>query len=338
MTSHPVAPYARTAYAQGVAASGGPITDRVKAGCIAAVAEACEHADDPHVIEVTLQLGKLEGTWAAVFDRRLKRHADNDAALAAAWTSMLDGAAYGSVISTVRQHFGLTEAAGPVLRSAADWIASRIRQLLDSTISGVKWFQLRQAVRAAIATATAEGRVGALALGANQQAIIGFDFDLAFDHAYDALGNINSLVRDSDVDAWLSNLLADTADDAGLRLASMIRDSASRADMIDALSELLGNGESKAITSAFDLLTSRAMSQGALDLYASEGVARVDFMTAGDDRVCNSPCYEAEQSNPYLLANAPQPGLHPLCRCCLAAVDPLPYSTVAPYAGDDALD
>ena len=71
---HPIAPYARTAYAQGWAASGGPMTGRVKAGCIAAVEHAIEHADDPHILEVMLHLGKLEGAWALIYQRREEQH------------------------------------------------------------------------------------------------------------------------------------------------------------------------------------------------------------------------------------------------------------------------
>lgn len=337
MASHPIASYARTAYAQGVAASGGPITDRVRAGCVAAVEMACARPDSPHILEATLHLGRLEGTWARIYERRTALHAVNDRRLADAWRQLLTDAAYGSAVDTIRQHFGLTEAVGRALAASSDWIAVRIRQLLNATITGVRWFNLRTVVRDALARARAEGRTGALALGAEDLGVVGFDFDLAFEDAYGALGDIDSLIGDDEIDVWLSNLLADASSDVGQRLAVMVRDGADRDTMIEAMRSLLGDATDRAVTLAFDLLTSRAMSQGAVDLYRREGVDRVEFITAGDDRVCNLPCYEAEQNSPYLLANAPIPGLHPWCRCTLAAADPLPYATVAAYAGDDVL-
>ena len=71
---HPIAPYARTAYAQGWAASGGPMTARVKAGCVAAVEHAIAHAEDPRILEVMLHLGRLEGAWALIYQRREEQH------------------------------------------------------------------------------------------------------------------------------------------------------------------------------------------------------------------------------------------------------------------------
>src|SRR5579859_1645562 len=58
-----IAEQAREAYAEGWARTGGPLTDRVKAGCIAAVEMAREHPHDAGILEATLRLGSLEGTW-----------------------------------------------------------------------------------------------------------------------------------------------------------------------------------------------------------------------------------------------------------------------------------
>src|SRR5215475_1321028 len=72
-----LAAIAREAYAMGWAASRGPMTDRVRAGSVAAVDLALAHWDEPGVLEATLQLGHLEGIWAGIFDRRLQLHADS---------------------------------------------------------------------------------------------------------------------------------------------------------------------------------------------------------------------------------------------------------------------
>lgn len=75
VTSYPlgdIADQTAEAYAAGWALSGGPWTPRVAAGAKAAVGVAREHADDPGILEATLKIGQLEGTWATVFARREK--------------------------------------------------------------------------------------------------------------------------------------------------------------------------------------------------------------------------------------------------------------------------
>src|SRR5947209_8774166 len=52
-----IAGYARHAFAAGWARSGGPMTERVKAACQVAVQLAYEHAHDPGILEVALDLG-----------------------------------------------------------------------------------------------------------------------------------------------------------------------------------------------------------------------------------------------------------------------------------------
>ena len=61
-----------------------------------------------------------------------------------------------------------------------------------------------------------------------------------------------------------------------------------------------------------------------------EGVEKVDFLTAGDARVCPT-CSALEANNPYPVADAPRPAIHPFCRCTVAAVTPLRRDLVAKY-------
>jgi hypothetical protein len=67
-----LAAIAREAYAMGWAASGGHMTDGIRAGSVAAVELALAHWDQPGILEATLHLGHLEGIWASIFDRRLQ--------------------------------------------------------------------------------------------------------------------------------------------------------------------------------------------------------------------------------------------------------------------------
>ena len=79
---------ALNAYAAGWALSDGPMSPRVQAGCLAAVQTALEHADDPAVLEATLHIGKLEGTWARFFARREQVIETGTAAVRDAWNAL----------------------------------------------------------------------------------------------------------------------------------------------------------------------------------------------------------------------------------------------------------
>jgi hypothetical protein len=61
-----------------------------------------------------------------------------------------------------------------------------------------------------------------------------------------------------------------------------------------------------------------AADQGALALYASEGVGSADWISAGDGRVCPS-CINNEAGSPWPLADFPLMPSHPVCRCVPAA-------------------
>jgi hypothetical protein len=331
---HPIAPYARTAYAHGFAISGGPMTERVKAGCVAAVQMAVEHADDPDVLEATLHLGHLEGVWAAVFDRRHARHADADRELIKLWNELAADLDLGLIVRAVRQHAGLGEARPDPATVTAVAIATGLAlSALRALARKPLWGRLRQAVRDAIAAAHAEGHTDAVALAADAAGRVAPAFDIAYDDAYAALANLESLYTEADT--WLSNLLDDVADALGRRLATIAADGADYTAMLDAGLDLIGPDNPRAVAAAIDLLVSRAMSQGALDLYAAMGVDLVDILTAGDGRVCQR-CVDAEENGPYSPSNAPVPGLHPRCRCVpvisTRSAASLPESLVAQYS------
>jgi hypothetical protein len=326
---HPIAPFARVAFAHGVAISGGPITERVKAGCIAAVRVAIDHADDPDVLEATLQLGALEGTWALVYDRREQLHTDTDAKLMAIWAEVATDLDLPEMVRQVRRHAGLGEAFNPATAAMVAVVTGLVLQMLRGLLRKPAWSRLRQAVQDAIATARAEGQAAAIAIAANAANRVMIDFDIAFDDAYAALASASSLMTDADT--WLHNLIGDTADAVGRRLADLAANGAPYEDLLAAAEDLVTGSNARAVSSAVDLLTSRALSQGALDLYAREGVTEVDFLTAGDGRVCPR-CTDAEAKNPYTPGNAPVPGLHPYCRCAVAARTSLPESLVSQYS------
>lgn len=339
---HGLGGLAREAYAMGWAASGGPMTDRVRAGSVAAVRYALDHATDPDVLEVTLHLGHLEGVWAQVFARRLALHELVDTGVMRLWLPMVRRLPWRSLVRDFRAKAGVLETVvleadgdRPDRDQVADGIAAA-RQFLAALPEADDWDRLRTVLRDGIARAQAEGTVDALALAADQVGRIGLDFDVAFTDAYNALADLGSedtLIGEAD--NWLTRMIGDSATDLGRALARATASGMSYEDMLAEVMGLLDSPTARGARTALDLLTSRAMSAGALRLYGREGVQQVDFATASDQRVCPQ-CLEAEAGSPYPLDRAPVPGLHPGCRCVTYAADPLPLATLDRYLPGEA--
>lgn len=323
--THPIAPYARTAFAQGWAMSGGPMTDRVKAGCVAALDYAAEHADDPDVLEATLRLGHLEGTWAKVYDRRDALLARVASEVQATWKSMIDQLDIGGLIRWFRAGEGLlSESDDAATLRAID--AARV--LLHALPETDAYATLRQQLRDGIIAAQVEGQVGALALAADQLGQVGFNYETAFDHIHAALSNLESTWADADT--WLTQMVQGAAGDLGRKLAALVRDRAPYDDMLTAADEILGSGDTRAVAYTVDMAVHQSLTVGAMDLWAREGVSQVNFMTAGDNRVC-AVCNQAEADNPHVMADAPRPPLHGGCRCTNTAVNPIRLDTLTPF-------
>jgi hypothetical protein len=325
---HPIAPYARTAYAQGWAISGGPMTDRVKAGCVAAVEHACQHADDPDVLETTLRLGHLEGTWAKVYERRTALHDDLLATVTATWRAMVQQLDVGPIVRWYRANEGLTSEAytdDPDVARATE--AARV--LLHALPETQGWAQIRQELRDGIVAAQTEGQVGALAIAADTLNLPGFNFDTAYDHFHTALTQLDTTWADAD--AWLTRIVNGNATDLGRRLASLVKADASYDDMVAGALDVLDSGDVRAVSTVVDLAVHQSLTRGAMDLWGREGVQRVGFVTAGDNRVCPA-CDRAESQGPYdLNQDPPRPPLHPLCRCTLTAETPISPATLQPF-------
>jgi SPP1 gp7 family putative phage head morphogenesis protein len=316
-----VAPYARAAYAQGWAASGGPMTDRVKAGCIAAVAWAEENADVADVLEIALKLGSLEGTWALVYQRRDALIAKHTRLVQKAWNDTLSTLDVPLAIQRFRHAVGLTEAQDD--RTAWQIAKDTITSLLSWLPGTMAWQAVRAAMGDGITAAIAEGKVGALALAWEASGKVSLDFDLAFNHAYDALGDLGRTWAQAD--GWLARMLDRQTDQLGRALGDLASQGASYDEMMSAAQALLTGVDGDAVSFIVDWALNAGLSQGALDLYVSEGVQEITFMTAGDTRVCPQ-CEMAEVGSPYSPAELPRPPLHPRCRCTIVAELSLPGS------------
>ena len=305
-----VAPYARAAFAQGWAASGGPMTERVKAGCVAAVALCQEHADDPDILEVALKLGSLEGTWALVFDRRDALIAKHTKLIQAAWNDTLRHVDVGKAVQRFRHAVGLREAQRDpsAVQAARDAVVTLLAWLPGTVL----WQALREAMGNGLSAAVAEGKVGALALAFERSGQLGMDFDVAFNTAYDALRNLGQTWAQTDT--WLARMLDRHTDELGQVLADLAAEGADYQDMVDAAEGLLTGVDGDAVAFIVDWALNTGLSQGALGLYRSEGIRQASWMTAGDNRVC-AVCDANEQNSPFDLADFPPCPAHPRCRC-----------------------
>lgn len=314
---HPMSDPAREAFAAGWAASGGPMTERVKAASTAAVQTAIEHADDPRILEVTIDLGKLEGMWALLFQRREEQQAKHVPLVGAAWSSLADRSAVADMVDRFRQHVGLVEADRdkPNIRAEALAAAKSMLNAIAAA-AGAGWDALRTTLRDAIAAGRAEGMVNAVAIAAERANRIGLDWNIAFNDAYRSLERLDEIWADAD--GWLSRTIDRAAADLGRVLAQGAEDGVSREEMIDVAMDVLASSDSEAVAFVVDWAMTTAADEGALALYRSEGVLQVDIITAGDGRVCSS-CVDAEAGSPWQIGDAPRMPLHPACRCCYAS-------------------
>jgi 2'-5' RNA ligase len=314
---HPMSGPAREAFAAGWAVSGGPMTERVKAASTVAVQTAIEHADNPRILEVTIDLGKLEGMWALLFKRREEQQAKHGPLVGAAWRSLADRDAVAGMVHRFRQHAGLAEAHQdePNIRAEALAAAKSMLNAIAAA-AGAGWSTLRATLRDAIAAGRAEGMVNAVAIAAERANRIGLDWNIAFDNAYRSLERLDEIWADAN--GWLGRTIDRAAADLGRVLAQGAEDGASRDEMVDAAMDVLTSSDSEAVAFVVDWAMTTAADEGALALYRSEGVLQVDIITAGDGRVCSN-CADAEAGSPWQIGDTPRMPLHPACRCCYAS-------------------
>ncbi|MHB8511476.1 MAG: structural protein [Actinomycetota bacterium] len=173
---------------------------------------------------------------------------------------------------------------------------------------------LRSVLRNAILEAEAEGQADAAAFIEQLASNITVDFSLKFDQALASLRDLDSLWTKAD--SWIPDFRRGIASDVGSILADGVANGLSRTALEAAVADYFDN------PAAAEFYTGAAigmgLSDGAIELYRSEGIDQVDFVTVGDDRV-DEECDDAESGSPYNLDDAPVPPIHGTCRCVLVA-------------------
>ncbi|MFD9632837.1 2'-5' RNA ligase family protein [Streptomyces violascens] len=310
---HPIAGPAREAFAAGWAVSGGPLTDRVRTGCTAAIRLAAEHADDPHILEVTLNLGKLEGLWALLFARREQLTAQHIKTITKAWRAAVSRDLLTAAVRAVQRRHAPRESDDPTRDDIAAATAA-VAAVLASLPNRPEWTALRQAMRDALAAGRAEGTAGAAAIAADEAGDGPPEWDTAFQDAYDALNTDHTLWAEADT--WLKRLLDRASTDLGRALADQEANGATEDDMIDAADGEF-DGEDEGVSSVdftVDWAVGTSLADGALAWYRQQGEVLVSWVTAGGPNVCQT-CIDNESGSPYPIDQFPQIPAHPLCRC-----------------------
>lgn len=326
---------ARQAYTAGWVLTGQPVTESTRTGCAAAVFAALEHAGDVHVLEATLQIGKLHGTWARLFDRRENVIADHVKTVAEAWTAIASDIDVGPAIRTLLAEAGRPHETDGWTRVITDSAAAN---LLSGIYAHDRHHTLQAAVQDAIRAGMAEGSTGAMAVRAERagreltETITDdpWSWSAAYRQMYDQLEHLPELPLMAQT--WIQRMIQGAARSIGILLAHLLEAGTSRADMVDDVSAALaatvdGTPSARAVAAFVDQAISQAYSQASLDLYQSEGTEEAWFVTAGDVRVCPA-CEDAEKNSPYQPAQCPVPGLHPGCRCVVTGDDPAPFKAL----------
>lgn len=326
---------ARQAYTAGWALTGQPVTETARQGCGAAIHTALLHAGDVHVLEATLQVGKLHGTWARIFDRREQIIGEHVKKVAEAWSAITSSIDATPAIRTLLAEAGRLHETDGWTRSISEAAAAN---LLSGLYAHDKHHLLQNAVQDAIRAGMADGRTAAMALRAEKagrelaETITDdpFSWSLTYQQVYDQLEHLPELPLMAQ--AWIQRMIQGAARSIGVLLARLLEAGASRADMADEVVAALtattdATPSARAVTAFVDQAVSQAYSQASLDLYQSEGTEQAWFVTAGDDRV-DQECRDAENNSPYPPAQCPVPGLHPGCRCVVTGDDPAPFKAL----------
>jgi 2'-5' RNA ligase len=329
---------AREAFAAGWALSGGPVDETTAVIAEAAVRVALENSSDPGVLEATLNLGTLKGLLALFFARREAVIDRAVAELAAAWSRITGRAGVEAAVDRMLAELG--PAGMATAAEQAEAAASAAASLLSAVYAAEDHGPLRDAMTDALRSALAEGEAGTLALNAEQAGLTVvtgraiadgvFGIDTAYDAVWDRLASLPDLPLMAD--RWIQAIVRGAASDVGKLLARLNAAQTSRKEIVAQVKAALdakakGSVSARAVGLLADQAVSQAMSQAALDLYSSEGVTDVWFVTAGDSMVC-PVCQDAEDNSPYTPQAAPVPGLHPRCRCVLTVQDPAPFTAL----------
>lgn len=341
----------RAAFAHGWAETDGPMTERVRAACAAHLAWATDHLDDPGLIEATIDTGHLEGVWATIHHRREALHAKHEKAVLKAWAAIVHELPVRDAVTRYRLAVGMHEActaatdltesllhgieeagrgetsdlgsfaqyaddAEDNLTEATQGDNDRKNRLKAAAAAAIGWLlahvrqsrqeaALLEALTEAVREGMAEGATAAVLLAAEQAGASG-DPALIY-----AARLSEAVVPDGTATQVETAILSGATTDATRVLTKPDPAETGAGELVDAVTAELESTDGAAALLT-DVAVGRGFSAGMQGIWARLGGRAVDWVTAGDGRVC-ARCDALEAGSPYPLIGAPSAPAHPRC-------------------------
>jgi len=268
--------------------------------------------------------GSMPEPFATVYNRRAALQAKHRTTLAGALTAFAGAVDKTQIVTETLSGQPGAMSHGPVFASTqptdpttAAIAAQAAAQALQDATGTKPGSYLRLVGQDGIAAGQAEGRAAAQTLIDYARGTLDpTSFDVEFRTALDAIGQLGDL--GGPVDDWLAATLGSMSRNIGEQLAQGIADQQSRADLEAIVGSAVDDPE--LYGPILDQAISVGLSRGSLDLYASEQVGQVDWITAADSRV-DAQCDDYAANGPYDVLSAPAMPAHFGCRCSWAAND-----------------
>lgn len=256
----------------------------------------------------TINISDTKGIWRPVYAHRQALHATADQLVLDAWRRDIRGIDLKPAVKAWRQTLG--EALTDTQRHRRDTAAAAVL----GTLSARSWRRTKTALATAAKHAHRAGWAAGHAIVTRDQ---GDDSDYDEPDGDYSVGspNLSDHLAQGTATATLTAALAATARRAGRAIADNADDSEDdgEGDGEDVLDDAYDMGL------ATDLAVSAAYGAGLLAAYIAAGLFSVQWISAGDERVCQT-CLNFEDGSPYSLLGAPRIPAHPMCRCVLAPV------------------
>ena len=290
----------------------------------AAIWSALDCAHDPGILEATLDLGHLTGTWKTVYDRREKLLRKHLKAVLAAWSACM--AELDSRV-LVRRFRAVIDHTAEAVDTDRQWWKDAATTAALGWLRGLMRTEgypaLVAAVEDAIRSGMAEGEAGALALAASRQGKSGFAIAKAFRAAYERLADEQDIShRAADT---IAAIVAGAAADAGRVLAAQAGDGGTEDEMTSAVDDTLTGQDARSPWSWTDWAVWAAIGAGATALFQLAGIGSIAWYDVGDSRECQA-CMDNAAGSPYTAGSVPPFPAHIRCRCSLDAADSSPLS------------
>lgn len=250
----------------------------------------------------TINIGDPKGVWRPVYAHRKALHATADQLVLDAWHQDIAGIDLRDAVATWRQMTG--EALTDAQRRRRDAAAAAVL----GALSARSWRRTKKALATAAKRAHRTGWAAGHAIVTR---------DHTDDSPYDepdgeySLGSLDMSdhLAQGTATATLTAALAATARRAGRAIADSSNDPQGDGE------DVLDDADDMSL--AIDLAVSAAYGAGLLAAYIAAGLQSLSWITAGDERVCET-CIANEAGSPYSLLGAPMLPAHPRCRCVLA--------------------